>query len=72
MYECMCEEKYQMWLSEQSSQRNINERATIYMFIMNNFEFYVKTRKALGKNCNKIYEDLKEIYSDDCPHKATI
>ena len=32
------------------------------MFIMNNFKFYVKTRKALGENCNKIYEDLKEIY----------
>ena len=39
---------------------------------MNNFEFYVKTRKALGENCNKIYKDLKEIYGDDCPHKATI
>ena len=31
------------------------------MFIMNNFEFYVETRKVLGENCNKIYEDLKEM-----------
>ena len=22
--------------------------------------------------CNKIYEDLKEIYGDNCPHQATI
>ena len=39
---------------------------------MNNFEFYVKTRKALGENCNKIYEDLKEIYGDDCSYKSSI
>ena len=40
------------------------------MFIMNNFEFNVKTRKALGENCSKIYEDLKEIYGDPVAKSA--